>query len=129
MPMSHLVLCSLTAKLTAKDNGVPPKSPDHQDVNRSCILPQTHQEVGSPTMSEVVWHCRHPPENSVGELALPQRCDTGADTLLRTESVLIKLSANAFSVGCPGVDMLMLAPTSSRRPTYAWLQYCFPLSE
>ena len=28
-----------------------------------------------------------------------------------------KLSAKALSVGCPGVDMLMLAPTSSKRST------------
>jgi hypothetical protein len=38
-------------------------------------------------MSEDVWHCRHPPERSVGALAPPQRCDTGADTLLPTGSV------------------------------------------
>ena len=43
-------------------------------------------------MSEDVWHCRHPPETSAGVLVPPQRFDTGADTLLPTESVLIKRS-------------------------------------
>ena len=72
--------------------GVPPKSPYHQDMNPSSISTQTHQEERSPTMSEDVWHCKHPPERSSGMLAPPQRCDTGADTLLLIESVLIKRS-------------------------------------
>src|SRR5438445_7625067 len=71
---------------------VPPKSPDHQEVNTSRISTQTHQEARRPTMSGGVWHCRPLPERSASVLVPPQRCDTGADTLLLTESVLIKLS-------------------------------------
>ena len=66
--------------------GVPPKSPDHSDVNTSRISIQTHQEAQSPTMSEDVWHCTHLPEMSAGALGLPQRFDTGADTLLPTSA-------------------------------------------
>ena len=40
----------LTAIVTAK-RGVPPKSPDHSDVNTSRISTQTHQEAHSLTMS------------------------------------------------------------------------------
>ena len=59
--------------------GVPPKSPDHSDVNISSISTQTHQEARSPKTSGDVWHCTHPPETSAGALAPPQRFDTGAD--------------------------------------------------
>jgi hypothetical protein len=110
-------------------NGVPPKSPDHSDVNASRIATQTHQEVCSPKMSEDVWHYTHPPETSAGTLVPPRRCDAGVPYTSLHFSVLKKLSANAFSVGCPGVDMLMVAPISSSRSTYAWLLYCLPRSE
>ena len=43
-------------------------------------------------MSEDVWHWRHPPERSGGASAPPQRCDTGADTLLSTGSVFKAIS-------------------------------------
>ena len=66
--------------------GVPPKSPDHQDVNTLRILTQTHQEARSPTMSGDVWHYRHPPETSASSFAPPQRSDTGADRFLHTSA-------------------------------------------
>jgi len=60
-------------------DGVPPKSPDHSDVNTSHISIQTHQEAHRLTMSGDVWYYRHPPETSAGELAPPQRFDSGGD--------------------------------------------------
>lgn len=53
--------------------GVPPKSPDHQNVNTSRISTQTHREAHSPTMSEDVWHGRHLRGRSAGTLVTPQR--------------------------------------------------------
>jgi DNA-binding response OmpR family regulator len=46
----------LRPALIILDFGVPPKSPDHSDVNTARILTQTHQEARSPTMSGDVWH-------------------------------------------------------------------------
>src|SRR6266480_607287 len=40
----------------------------------------------------------------------------------------MKLSAKAFSVGSPGVDILMMAPTLNSCSTYTLLQYCLPRS-
>jgi hypothetical protein len=59
----------MTADVTALRTGVPPKSPDHQDVNTSHISIQTHREARRLTMSGDVWHCRHPPETSAGAAA------------------------------------------------------------
>ena len=59
----------MTTHLTYQQIGVPPKSPDHSDVNTSRISIQTHREARSLTMSEDVWHCRHPPETSAGAAA------------------------------------------------------------
>ena len=80
---SRLVICyklfCVDSKVDSKaDGGVPPKSPDHQDVNTLRILAQTHQEACSPTMSGDVWHYRLPRETSASSFAPPQRFDTGA---------------------------------------------------
>jgi len=46
--------------------GMPPKSPDHSDMNILSISIQTHRETCSPKTSVDVWHSRHPPETSEG---------------------------------------------------------------
>ncbi len=99
--------------------GVPPKSPDHQEVNTSRISTQTHQEARRPTMSGGVWHCRPLPERSASVLVPPQRCDTGADTLLLTGSVFKAISHETMRLptGTASPRAEARVPRSMRRPS------------
>ncbi len=60
----------LTVRLSVYRFGMPPKSPDHSDMNISSISLQTHWETCSPKTSGDVWHSRHPPETSEGGCCL-----------------------------------------------------------
>ena len=72
--------------------GVPPKSPDHSDVNTARIATQTHQEAHSLKASGDVWRYRRLSETSASLLVPPQRSDTDADTFLPTSRSSAKRS-------------------------------------
>jgi hypothetical protein len=87
----------------------------------------------------VGWHVVQRRMQTFGIIHILQKCLQARLSLLEslilvhiyifTFDRLEKLSAKAFSVGCPGVDMLMQASISSKHSTYTLLQYCLPRSE
>jgi len=71
----HTLFSSLPSGDSHSDSrcyGVPPKSPDHSDVNTSRISTQTHQEAHSLKTSEDAWRYR--------PLLLGELTDNGADS-------------------------------------------------
>jgi hypothetical protein len=95
--------------------GVPPKSPDHQDVNTSSISIQTHREAHSPTMSGDFWHYRYLSETSANSLEPLQRFDIGAQPPLHlTKAVMNRFLVRQCGNAAGGVSEKKVMQSATR---------------